>query len=214
MMRIIDLSPPISPRLAVWPGDTPFSRRIALAQAEGANLDLSSIHTTVHLGAHTDAPCHYVPDGVGIGARALTPYLGPCEVITAHVGRGERIGALPRLPRAPRVLLRTGTYPDPEVFNEDFAALSVDLVHQLADAGVVLIGLDTPSVDLCHDAELLAHHAIAQRDLAILEGVVLESVADGLYTLIALPLRLEGADASPVRAVLLDHGASEGPWPS
>lgn len=209
---LIDISPPISPRIAVWPGDTPFSRKVALDIAEGANLTLSSIETTVHLGAHTDAPNHYVGEGADIASRPLDRYYGPCEVISVRVGRGERVGPahLPGPVRAPRVLFRTGTFPDPERFNEDFAALSPELVEVLADQGVLLVGIDTPSVDLCHDKVLHTHLAIARRDLAILEGVVLDHVTDGLYTLIALPLRLQGADASPVRAVLVSDGARSG----
>jgi arylformamidase len=120
------------------------------------------------------------------------------------VQRGERIEPrhLPSPVQAPRVLLRTGTFPDPDHFNEDFAALSPALVDHLADAGVCLVGIDTPSVDLCHDAALLSHKAIARRDLSILEGIVLDGVDEGLYVLSALPLRLVGLDASPVRAVL------------
>lgn len=199
--RLLDISPPIHPGLAVWPGDTPYRRQVALSLAGGDNLELSSIHTTVHLGAHADAPSHYVP-GPMIGARDPRLYVGPCEVMHVEVGRGERIPSLPRTPRHPRVLLRTGTYPDPTVFNEDFAALSVALVHELVAAGVRLIGIDTPSVDLCHDRALEAHHAIAEHDLAILEGIVLDTVPEGEYTLLAQPLPLD-ADASPVRALLL-----------
>lgn len=205
-MRLHDISPVVSARLGVWPGDTPFSREVLLSQAEGANLDLSTIHTTVHVGAHADAPNHYVPDGVGIGERPLAPYLGPCQVITVDVGRGQRIQPehLPGPVVAPRVLFHTGTFPDPESWNSDFASLSPALVHHLADQGVTLVGLDTPSVDLEDDAALLSHHAIAARDLSILEGIVLTGVPDGLYTLVALPLKLEGVDASPVRAVLVE----------
>ncbi|MCA8963224.1 MAG: cyclase family protein, partial [Planctomycetes bacterium] len=129
-------------------------------------------------------------------------YVGPCEVMRVEVGRGERIARLPRSPRHPRVLLHTGTFPDPDDFSMDFAALSVPLVEELAAAGVRLVGIDTPSVDLCHDKELLAHHAIAAHDLAILEGLVLAEVPEGEYTLLAQPLPLD-ADASPVRALLL-----------
>jgi len=202
---ILDISPLISPRIGVWPGDVPYQRKTTCAQAAGANIDLSSITTTVHLGAHADAPNHYVPDGVGISARPLTPYLGLCEVVQVDVGRNDRIGPqhLPHPPRAPRVLFRTGTFPNPEAFNEDFAALSPELVDHLAAFGVMLVGIDTPSVDPCNDQELLSHHAIARHDLCILEGVVLHDVAPGLYHLVAPPLPLEGADASPVRALLL-----------
>ena len=102
---------------------------------------------------------------------------------------------------------RANTFPDPDHFNEDFAALSPELVATLAEAGVRLIGIDTPSVDLFDDKALLSHTAIAEQDMAILEGVVLDHVPPGSYTLVALPLNLPGVDASPVRAVLLDVDA-------
>jgi arylformamidase len=206
MARLHDISPLISPRLAVWPGDRPYAREIALALAEGANLDLSSIHTTVHLGAHADAPSHFARDGEGIGALDLAPYLGPCQVLAVDVARGARI--LPadvRVPvTAPRVLFRTGTYPDPERFNEDFASLSPELISWLHGQGCVLVGLDTPSVDPFASKALESHQALRETGLRNLEGLILETVAPGLYLLAALPLRLEGADASPVRAVLVE----------
>jgi arylformamidase len=203
--RLIDISPVLSPRVAVWPGDVSFSRAVACSIEAGANIDLSAITTTVHVGAHTDAPSHYSADGATIEARPLEIYMGSCEVRTVTIGRGERIypSHLGAPPRAPRLLLNTGTFPNPDHFNPDFAALSPELIGWVHDHGVRLVGLDTPSVDLCDDKELLSHSAIAARDMAILEGVVLQHVPDGLYTLIALPLRLEGADASPVRAVLV-----------
>jgi len=203
MTQLIDISPPIHPGTSVWPGDVPFSRTVAMSLAAGDSVELSSIQSTVHIGAHTDAPSHYV-DGPDISARDPALYFGPCQVISVEIARSERV--LPSHIQAPiraaRVLLRTRTFPNPDRFNEDFAALSVELVHVLAAAGVRLIGIDTPSVDLCRDSELLAHHAIAEHDLAILEGIVLDEVSDGLYTLIALPLRLAECDASPVRAML------------
>jgi arylformamidase len=106
--------------------------------------------------------------------------------------------------QAPRVLFKTGSFPDPEHFNTDFCSLSPELVDHLAQAGVVLVGLDTPSVDPVDSKALQAHNAIYRADMAILEGVVLDAIAPGVYTLIALPLKIEGGDASPVRAVLVD----------
>ena len=78
-------------------------------------------------------------------------------------------------------------------------------MENLASQGVVLVGIDTPSIDLSQDKLLESHQAVARNDMAILEGIVLDGVAPGNYTLIALPLKIEGADASPVRAVLLDE---------
>lgn len=211
MSRILDITPLVSERIAVWPGDTPFSRQENLALADGDNIDLSQITTTVHLGAHTDAPSHYANGAVGIAQRPLELYCGPCQVVRVSVGLDERIR--PAHVQAPidseRVLFATGTFPDPEDWNEDFASLSAELVDWLAEQGVRLVGIDTPSIDLMQDAELESHQRVAAHDMAILEGVVLENVAAGHYTLVALPLKLEGADASPVRAVLLDDSEQE-----
>jgi arylformamidase len=109
---------------------------------------------------------------------------------------------LPQSPGAPRVLLATGTYPDPDRFTQDFAALSPELVDHLHAEGVRLIGIDTPSVDPFASKELPSHRRFLAHDMAILEGLVLDGVSEGMYELIALPLRLTGFDASPVRAVL------------
>ena len=203
-MRLYDITPPVSPRLAVWPGDTPPSREVLLDVERGDNITLSTLRSTVHLGAHADAPNHYGRGTTGIDARPLEPYLGRCRLIDVEIGRGERIPprALPHPVDTRRVLLRTRTFPDPEEFNEDFAALSVELVERLHEEGVVLIGLDTPSVDLFDSKDLPAHQAFLRNDMSILEGLVLDDVPAGDYELIALPLKLEGFDASPVRAVL------------
>ena len=200
---IHDISPLLSPRLAVWPGDTPLLREVLADLARGDSGTLSSLRTTVHLGAHADAPSHFVA-GPAIHERDLDLYLGPAQVIRVDATRGTRIlpEHLNRDVMASRVLIQTGTYPDPEHFTTDFAALSVALVDHLAAKGVRLIGIDTPSVDLFPSKDLEAHHAIARHDMAILEGLVLAGVPEGVYELIALPLRLEGFDASPVRAVL------------
>ena len=205
MSRIIDISPLISERLAVWPGDVPYRRKGTLAIAQGANIDLSSVETTLHLGAHADAPSHYAADGPSIAERSLEPYYGPCQVIQVNVARGVRIYPedLRQPIRAPRLLLRTGTFPRPEAWNTDFASLSPELVEAFASQGGVLVGIDTPSVDLFDDKVLLTHQALRKHDIANLEGLVLDHVPPGLYTLIALPLKLEGADASPVRAALV-----------
>ena len=205
MAQILDISPLISSRIAVWPGDVGFERSVAMDMKTGDNLTLSAITTTVHVGAHTDAPNHYVTDGQAMSERSLEPYYGPCQVMRVSTKRGERIlpSDLEGPVTAPRVLFVTDSFPNPDVFNEDFCSLSADLVEFLAKAGVILVGIDTPSVDLFSDKELESHNAIARRDMAILEGVVLADVPSGTYTLIALPLGLEGADASPVRAVLV-----------
>jgi len=191
----------------VFPGDTGFSRDVLLSIDGGANLDLSAIHTTVHVGAHADAPSHYKAGAPSIEARELWRYYGPCQVISVASSRGRRV-----LPSditvpvvAPRVLLHTNSFPDPDSWNSDFAALSPELIAWLHDErGVHLVGIDTPSIDPENSTALESHQAVAMRDMAVLEGLVLGDVSPGRYTLVAFPLKIEGADASPVRAVLID----------
>lgn len=206
MSRMIDISPTISPRTAVWTGDTPFTQAFLCRFDQGANLDLSTITTTVHIGAHTDAPSHYHPDGQTMEERPLDLYYGSCQIISVDVPRGERIQPehLNGLEiKAERVLFHTRSFSDPNHFTTDFNSLSPELIDHCAARGVRLIGLDTPSVDPYSSKALESHNAIARHDMAVLEGVVLTDVPDGVYTLIALPLKIQGSDASPVRAVLL-----------
>lgn len=204
-MALIDISPPVDAAIGVWPGDTPYVKTTNLDMNAGANLTLSDIRTTVHVGAHTDAPSHYVASGDDISTRRLDFYLGRCNVIHVSIEPGRRImpaDIAGRRISAPRLLLRTNTFPDHRHWNTDFASLSPELVDFLHKRGVITIGIDTPSVDPFESKELEAHQAFARNDMAIIEGIVLDEVEEGEYELIALPLRLVGADASPVRAVL------------
>jgi len=175
-----------------------------LLEADGDGLTLSALHATVHLGAHADGANHFGKDAPGIEARPLDDFLGPCQVIRVDAERGTRITSkmLGAPVRAPRILICTRTFPDPNHFSEDFAALAPELVDDLHELGVRLIGIDTPSVDLFDSKELPTHARFLAHGMAILEGLVLADVPEGDYELIALPLKLMSADASPVRAVL------------
>lgn len=203
-MKVHDLSPRLHAGLAVWPGDLPFRRDVVTKEW----LETSSVQTTLHLGAHADAPSHFQPGGLAIGEVALEPYLGLCQVMSVNLPRGARIHLehLRDAVKAPRILFRTGSCPDPDHFGEDFNSLSPELIEGLAAQGVLLVGLDTPSVDPFDSTALESHQALARTGMRNLEGLVLTEVPEGLYTLIALPLRIEGGDASPVRAVLVEGG--------
>ncbi|MGZ3685154.1 MAG: cyclase family protein, partial [Bdellovibrionota bacterium] len=193
-MKIWDISPVISSDLAVFPGDTPFSRQVSFDFPQN-HLALSSITTTVHLGAHADSSSHYHAKGKGVDQRPLERYLGPCQVMEVNLPRGDRI--LPRhigAVKAPRVLFKTLSFPDPNKWNGDFNSLSPELIEHLADQGVVTVGIDTPSVDPADSKALESHQALFRRDVAVLEGIILNRVESGLYTLIALPLPLKDAD--------------------
>jgi len=181
-----------------------MSREVLLDMSKGDNVTLSTLHTTVHLGAHADAPNHYGRAAAAIADRPLEFYVGSCQVMRVQVDRAERLSEaqLTGPVKAERVLFATGTFPDPRSWNNDFAALEPGLIDRLHEWGVRLVGIDTPSIDLFDSKDLPAHHAILRHDMAILEGLVLTNVPDGIHELIALPLKLAGFDASPVRAVL------------
>lgn len=208
VMKPIDITPLVCEKTAVFPGDVPFSRKVSLDFSQGHQLTLSSITTTVHMGAHTDAPNHYAKDGVGMDQCSLTPYLGPCQVIEVHIARAQKITSkdfnLDTIEH-PRVLFKTSSYPNPNQWNEDFNCLCPKLIDELSEKGVTLVGIDTPSIDPWDSKELHSHKVIAKNKMSILEGVVLDEVSPGNYILIALPLKIKDADASPVRAILLNE---------
>ncbi len=209
-LLIYDLTPLIHSGLGVFPGDRSFSRKTSLSFQQGQNLELSSIETTLHLGAHADSTSHYSATGEGIEKKSLSPYLGLCQVIRVSAAKKTRVtfAQLNTSIQAPRVLIDTQSFPEPDRWNSDFAALDPELIYELGRKNVKLVGLDTPSVDVEDSKELPTHQALLQTNISVLEGLVLKHVPEGLYTLIALPLPIQGADASPVRAVLIPNDSS------
>jgi arylformamidase len=201
---LYDLSPTIRPDTPVWPGDTPFQSRLSWAIADGASVNLSAVTTTPHLGSHADAPFHTEPRGEGMAEMPLDRYLGPCRVVRVPpqpLIEPRHLDGID-LAHPPRLLFKSESVRDRRTFPERFTALSPETAALLAERGVVLVGMDTPSVDPFDSKTLDAHHALFRGGVAILEGLVLDGVPEGVYELIALPLRLAGLDASPVRAVL------------
>ena len=203
--QIWDISPAIHPAAPVFPGDTPYSQEWVASIGPGCPVNVSAIHLSPHVGAHADAPLHYDAQGAAIGAVDLDAFLGPCRVIHA-IGCGPLIewhhiahaidADLPG-----RVLVRTYEKA-PTDWDADLAAYAPETVQKLADLGVRLIGIDTASIDPATSKSLDSHMVIRQRGLRVLENLVLDEVGEGDYELIALPLKLIEADASPVRAVL------------
>lgn len=205
--RLFDISQPLRPDLPVWPGDTPFGLERTWVLEGDCPVNVSRLTLSTHSGAHADAPLHFDPAGAAIDAVDLVPYIGPSQLVSVTQGP-DRIAAgevLPRLsPETRRVLLRTF-----EVFPHDawptrFRTPSPELVEALGAAGVVLLGIDGPSLDPEDAKDLVSHRALGRWRMAVLEGLVFDGVPEGRYELIAPPLRLSGADASPVRALLRD----------
>jgi len=203
-MPIWDISPPVSSRSPVFPGDTAYSQQWVARIGPGCPVNVSAVTLSPHVGAHADAPLHYADDAQAIGAVDLTPYLGPCRVIHAigcgplvtvqHLAHAAR--ALPQ-----RVLVRTCERA-PSGWVDDFSAFAPETVEWLASLGVRLIGIDTASIDPAASKTLESHQLLRRLDLRVLENLVLDDVPEGDHELIALPLKWVDADASPVRAIL------------
>ncbi len=204
--EIIDISPSICEETAVWPGDIPFSRSVQVDIHSGANIHLSSFTSTVHCGAHADAPLHYEKSGAPIDQVPLHHYMGPCQVITVKPSRDRLIkpndfsAAVQK--GITRLLFRTESQPRFDHFNTDFSAFSPDAIEWCGKNGMVLLGIDTASFDLFESKTLPAHNMLMKHNIRNLECLDLSGAKDGVYELIALPLKLKGFDASPVRAVL------------
>lgn len=205
MRRLWDISPPVQQGAPVFPGDTPYQQQWAATIAPGCPVNVSTLTLSPHVGAHADAPLHYDPQGAAIGTLDLEAYLGPCRVIHA-IARGplvrwEHIAHATRdLPA--RVLVRTYARAPVDRWDPQLAAFAPATIERLADAGVQLVGIDTASIDPAESKTLDSHQVIRRRGLRVLENLVLDDVPEGDYELIALPLKLVTADASPVRAVL------------
>lgn len=203
-MTLWDISPIVSVDTPAFPGDTTFSQQWTARIGPACPVNLSAITMSPHLGAHADAPLHYGIDAPAIADVPLEPYLGPCRVIHAIdcgplVTPEHLAHASTGLP--PRVLVRT-CRKAPTTWSAAFTVFAPETIAWLAGLGVRLVGIDAQSVDPADSKTLDSHRQLLVHGLRVLENLVLDDVAAGDYELIALPLRLAGVDASPVRAVL------------
>jgi len=172
--------------------------------AEGSTVNVSQFSMSTHNGTHADAPFHYDNNAASIDQIPVERYLGPAKVVSlpgrAVIGVCD-IASL-NLVGVERLLIRTLSCPDSDYFNRTFTYFDSEAIRVLATLGVRLIGTDAHSVDALDSKALPAHTACLAADILILENLRMAHVPDGDYELIALPLKLIGADGSPVRAVL------------
>ncbi|MBO9602837.1 MAG: arylformamidase [Novosphingobium sp.] len=205
MGRIHDISQTLRPALPVWPGEPPFALERLAQIGPDCPVNVSAMSAPLHAGSHADSPFHYANDGTASGECDLDPYIGRCVVIDVTHAAGSVTPAdfaPDAIAGAERVILRTYASFPADAWDSAFTAIAPETIALLARAGVRLIGTDAPSLDPQESKTLDAHHQVLAADMRILEGLVLEGVAPGIYELIALPLKIAGADASPVRAIL------------
>ncbi len=211
--RIIDISQPVSSKTACFPGDVPFQKTITVSYENSQVMNLTSFTMSPHVGSHADAPVHIqgnlAEDPGTIGNMALSPFIGTAyvldiapiaqEIQLSHIQ--QKLSQLPSCPK--RLLFRTTQHIRYNVFEAQYAYFSASLIEYLAAQGVVLVGIDTPSVDHINSKTLEAHHALLKGNISWLENLDLTQVSEGSYFLMALPLKFMELEASPVRAVLL-----------
>ena len=208
-MKIFDISRPLFNSLAPWPGDTAFRFDLNWKMAEGATVNVGAVTMGVHNGSHADAPFHFEEGATTIDRMPLETYFGEavvvdltsrfendkaCQITIADIGAAAE--------SAPRILLKTGVWKDPKIFPERIPVIARDVPKWLQDRRVKLLGLDLPSVDPIDAKVLVNHHALAAANIAIVESLDLDGIEAGLYHFSALPLRITGGDAAPVRAIL------------
>lgn len=209
-MNIIDISQPLGSTTAAWPGDQPFELTWTLQQERGHSVNVAAITTSVHNGTHTDGGYHVDGNGRRAGELPLGPFVGRALVVDARPFGGLHEGVVRDvdLTKVRRILFRTRDRVDAGTFPTAFQTPTPGLARALVSAGIQLVGSDAPSMDDATSKTLDAHHILIDAGVAILENLVLSDVAPGVYTLVALPLKLVEADSSPVRAVLIE-GALE-----
>lgn len=205
-MPIYDITRTIAPTTAVWEGDAPFRYDMVLSKQAGAAVNLTTLHMSPHTGTHADAGFHFADDGLHPDQLPLEKYLGRAQVISIPRQSG---GILPDevadqiIFPLERLLIHTwvSAVPDQQ-WVTDFPYPTVELVDWLAAQGAVLLGLDSPSMDAYTSKTLDCHHRLRSHGMVHLESLLLKAVPDGVYELIALPLKLAEVCGSPVRAIL------------
>ncbi len=205
--EIIDISVSLSNNLVTWPGSPPVSIEQTMSFDRGDDHNVSRISAGVHIGTHMDAPSHFVRDGAAIDQVPLDATIGPARLLDL-TGRTviERSDLEPHgIEAGQRVLLKTDNSSSDwstKPFNHDFAHLSTEAAQFLASCNVRLVGIDYLSVSGINKNEHEVHQAILGAGIWVIEGLFLKDVKPGDYELICLPLKIEGSDGAPARAVL------------
>jgi arylformamidase len=204
VQKMIDITMALTNNTPEWPGDTPFEYRLSVTKEQSGSVNIGQLTTSTHMGTHIDAPFHYDDAGLKVDQLQLDIYMSKAQVMDVTGLQEITVSDLKPLEEGvTTVLLKSGAWTDRTAFPTDWAILDPEIAGWLSDNGIRLLGVDVPSVDTETSKELPMHHAMNHHGRFILEGIVLDDVEEGVYQLIALPLKLVGAEGSPVRAVLI-----------
>jgi len=207
-MRMYDISRSLSEDTPTWPGDTPFHYQVNWSKQHTGSVNVGSVKMSVHTATHVDAPFHFDDKGKRMDELDLSVFKGPAVVVDVrgnHIIERKHVEEVIGRHHGKRILFRTDAWEKEGEFPEQIPTLSLEVVELLREMEVPLIGVDLPSVDVLDSKELTIHHRLHQGNICILEGIDLREMKEGEYELIALPLKIEGADGSPVRAILIEN---------
>ncbi len=202
---IYDITRPLFPGTAVFPGDAPVSLIETMAMRRGDACNVTALTLSAHAGTHVDAPRHCADGSLGVDALALDALVGPARVVSLAAHGAITLDSIQALPLEGvlRLLLHTPASDIPnDVLPTEFAYLAPEAADWLGCRGIRLIGTDAPSVDEASSVELPVHHVFLSQGTVIVENLCLRGVPDGDYELIALPLKLVGGDGAPARVIL------------
>lgn len=203
----IDISVPLHTNMVHWPGDPPFERSLFKSMARGDVCNVSRLSTGAHMGTHMDAPLHFIQDGISMEKMPIDAVIGPCRVVEIR----HRVAITPeellplRLKRGERILFKTRNSRRSwkmKSFDEDFIYISKEAAQHIVDCGVITVGVDYLSVGGFRKDGVETHHVLLGAKVWIIEGLNLAKVPVGKYELVCLPLKIEGSDGAPARAVL------------
>ncbi len=203
---LFDITRTLNSNLAVWPGDDSFSAKVMADMNRGDVVNLTTLTLSSHTGTHVDAPCHFINHDLFIDQISLDVYIGPATVVTVQREAGPLIPAdFPNVDwsNVQRLLVHSSASHKPiDQFQEQFVYPSPELADWLGQHQVVLFGSDAPSMDKFNSPDLVGHKAMRHNGIALVENLIFNNIPDGEYELIALPLKIEKGDGSPVRAIL------------
>ncbi len=203
MKSIIDISMALDATTPEWPGDTPFAYRLSVTKQQSGSVNIGELQSSTHIGTHIDAPFHYDEQGLKTDELPLDVYLTTAQVMDVTGLEQVKLDDLDELKQGvSAVLLKTASWQDRSEFPGAWPVFDPAIAEWMQANGVRLLGVDVPSVDPETSKELPMHHAMNRNGRFILEGIVLDDVAAGVYQLAALPLKIRGGEGSPVRAVL------------
>lgn len=208
-MKILDITVTIHPDMPSYPGEFGPTLDVIKSIDRGDKANVSLMGLSTHTGTHVDAPIHFIPGGLSVDRIPPEALFGRVQVVEVdsdgHIGR-EELEKASLAPGLTRVLFKTrnGRLWEDASFREDFTAIAPDGARWLVQRGLLLVGIDYLSVEPFGAREPETHRILLGAGIAVVEGLDLRKIAPGYYTLVCLPLKIEGSDGSPARALLIE----------